>query len=474
MGQATRRFMERCGRPLYTDDVLYGDAVLRFGRTRSPGRSVPARRAGGALLLALLLPASTARATDYYVDASSPNCSSSGPGTELQPYCTISSAVAAHQGPGVRILVKPGLYREQVTIPASGSDGNPFVLQALGHVVVDGSDDFSAAGLWSSYADDVYLAPSVTWNPLQVFVGGARWTPSSAEPASLPERTFRWVPGEGLYVNWADHDPGEVELLIGRRPYGFNLFAKSWITVEGFTVRHTESRGIHVNAGCTDVLIARDTVSFSKVYGIQVVNGQRVVVESCRSSDNQLHGFGLTAGSTSCIVRNNESLRNVDPAVRRARIEKDRSLIERMILTFGRQPRVERVMLLDRHGGARYASVPLQAEDLSLSSPTCQACHRYPPEQRGSSRVIDSRGGEVLRTVIPVRNREACYGCHDPSHRINGVVILDVNAEEIRAEMNADLRLLVIGTCALALLLVGAIGLVGVLWRRRHRPVARR
>lgn len=150
----------------------------------------------------------------------------------------------------------------------------------------------------------------------------------------------------------------------------------------------------------------------------------------------------------------------IQAALEHQMIEKDRSLIQRMIQTFGRQPGVERVMLLDRHGVARYASRPLDAGELSLSSPTCQACHRYPPEERGSSRVIDTRGGAVLRTVIPVRNREACYGCHDPSRRINGVLILDLNAEEIRAEMNSDLRLLVVGTSALALVLVGAIGLV--------------
>jgi PAS domain S-box-containing protein len=150
----------------------------------------------------------------------------------------------------------------------------------------------------------------------------------------------------------------------------------------------------------------------------------------------------------------------VQAALEHQMIEKDRSLIQRMIQTFGRQPRVERVMLLDRDGTARYASAPPDADDLSLSSPTCQACHRYPPEQRGSSRVIDTRGGEVLRTVIPVRNREACYACHDASRRINGVLILDINVEDLRAEMNADLRLLVIGTSVLALVLIGTIGLV--------------
>jgi PAS domain S-box-containing protein len=150
----------------------------------------------------------------------------------------------------------------------------------------------------------------------------------------------------------------------------------------------------------------------------------------------------------------------VQAALEHQMIEKDRRLIQRMIQSFGHQPGVERVMLLDRRGMVRYASAPVEAADLALSSPTCQACHQYPPEQRGSSRVIDTRGGEVLRTVIPVRNREACHACHDPAQRINGVLILDVDAAGIRAAMNADLWLLVVGTSALALILVGAIALV--------------
>lgn len=142
-------------------------------------------------------------------------------------------------------------------------------------------------------------------------------------------------------------------------------------------------------------------------------------------------------------------------------VENDRSLIGRMIQTFGEQPRVERVMLLDRHGVPRYASTTLPpASDLAMSSPTCQSCHRLPPDQRGRSRVIDTQGGSVLRTVVPVRNREACFGCHDPQQRINGILILDVDAGEIRASMNRDLWWMALGTCTLTLLLVAAIATV--------------
>jgi PAS domain S-box-containing protein len=142
-------------------------------------------------------------------------------------------------------------------------------------------------------------------------------------------------------------------------------------------------------------------------------------------------------------------------------MENDRSLIARMIDSFGHQPRVESVVLLDRTGTVRYSSGPLgSGAELSIGSPTCQSCHRLPPEQRGSSRVIETRGGTLLRTVVPIRNREACHSCHDPGHHINGILILDVDAGEIRASMNRDLRWMVAGSGALTLLLVAAIALI--------------
>jgi PAS domain S-box-containing protein len=133
-----------------------------------------------------------------------------------------------------------------------------------------------------------------------------------------------------------------------------------------------------------------------------------------------------------------------------------------MIDSFRKQARVEHLVLLDRTGAERYPAPGSRVPDpdLQISSPTCQACHRYSPNERGSSRIIETRGGSILRTVIPIRNRQECYGCHDPSHKINGILILDYNAEELSAETTRDLRWLVASTAGITLLLVGAIGTV--------------
>jgi PAS domain S-box-containing protein len=142
-------------------------------------------------------------------------------------------------------------------------------------------------------------------------------------------------------------------------------------------------------------------------------------------------------------------------------IENDRTLVGGMIESFRKQSGVDRLVLLDRFGVERYPARPGPPDaDLQINSPTCQACHRYPPDQRGSSRVIATRGGNILRTVVPIRNRQECYRCHDPSHKINGILILDYKADHIQAAMSRDLRWLVWGTAVITLLLVGAIGIV--------------
>jgi PAS domain S-box-containing protein len=179
-----------------------------------------------------------------------------------------------------------------------------------------------------------------------------------------------------------------------------------------------------------------------------------------------LHHFKtLLAGARATALTQGELIR---AGLEHQMLENDRTLIERMIRGFGAEPQVERVMLLDRQGQVRYSSAPPEPADLALTSPTCQACHRYPPEQRASSRVIEAGESAYLRTVIPVRNREACYRCHDPKHRINGVLIVDLDAGGIRATMNRDLRWTAAGSAGLALLLVVAIaGVVRVSVVRR-------
>ena len=151
----------------------------------------------------------------------------------------------------------------------------------------------------------------------------------------------------------------------------------------------------------------------------------------------------------------------IHTALEHAMLNNDRPQVAQMIEGFGKQARVEQLVLLDRNGVPQYSSSPLNhGEDFRISSPTCQACHRDPPERRVTSRVIETGGGAILRTVVPIRNHEECYRCHNPAQKINGILILDYDAGEVRAGMTRDLRWMVAGTGALTFVIVGAIFVV--------------
>lgn len=159
-------------------------------------------------------------------------------------------------------------------------------------------------------------------------------------------------------------------------------------------------------------------------------------------------------------------------ALEHGMITEDRRLVARMIQSFANEPGVAGVMLLDRQGVVQHSSGNAPSgQELGIDGPTCQACHQFPPAERTSSRVLETRNGAVLRTVVPVANRPECHTCHDPTHKINGIVIFDMDAGAIQAAANRDLRWLVFGTAALALLLVGGIALVVrvVILRRLQR-----
>src|SRR5437667_10964781 len=249
---------------------------LRSGVPSTPAAAGRARRRWAialACVSALVAVRPSHAAGTYYVDASSPSCSKSGPGTATQPYCSITSATNAHKGAGITIIVRPGVYPEQVTVPASGSSASPFVLQAQGGtVVVDGADHFGAASQWVLYSGDVWLAASVNWSPLQVFADGARLAASGASPASLPAGTFRWVSKQGLYVNVGGGNPGDHQARVRHRTYGFVLSGRSYVTLDGFTVTRTEDRTIYLSS-CSNCTITHNTVNFANKYGIEVKGG---------------------------------------------------------------------------------------------------------------------------------------------------------------------------------------------------------
>jgi alpha-N-arabinofuranosidase len=94
----------------------------------------------------------------YVVDQASPAASDDGEGTAEQPFRTIGRGAQAVQ-PGERVLVRAGIYREQVQ-PSQGGDGPDamvtFEAEPGHHVVIRGSCVLPSAWERSAEADGVW------------------------------------------------------------------------------------------------------------------------------------------------------------------------------------------------------------------------------------------------------------------------------------------------------------------------------
>ena len=272
-------------------------------------------------LVAVAWMASPAHAATYYVDRGNGACSDVGPGTSSNPYCSISSALAAHNAPGTTILVRPGVYREQINVPASGGSSSPIVVRAEriagNSVVVNGADSFSDPAKWSQSQGNVWRAAAVSWPPTQVLEDGVRLVSYVGDPATLPAGSFAYVSGSGLSVNAGGGNPGTHAIEVGRRDYGFAVPGRSWVTIDGFTVTNCRD-GIQMTDASSGIEVTNDSITFSARFGIQASGCSSLHIAGNVVSDNADHGISVTSGTTGSTIERNESFRNIDPAVRRA------------------------------------------------------------------------------------------------------------------------------------------------------------
>ncbi|HKY33511.1 MAG TPA: right-handed parallel beta-helix repeat-containing protein [Candidatus Polarisedimenticolia bacterium] len=250
----------------------------------------------------------------FVADVASPACSDSGPGTEEQPYCSLAAAIAARGRAGVTIVVKPGVYRESITVPVSGAPEEPFTIQALPGASIDGSDDFSDPAAWIPASPPVHLASAVSWAPRQVFVDGARLAESAEPPPAIPAGTFRHVQGEGLYVNLGGDNPGGHQTFVGRRPHAFRITGRSWVVVHGFGIMRTEDIALYVLQGSSDVLLEGNSVSDSGGAGAAVNASSNVAIRANRVTGSANHGIYVLNGATGTLVVGNESQANARPS----------------------------------------------------------------------------------------------------------------------------------------------------------------
>ncbi len=138
----------------------------------------------------------------------------------------------------------------------------------------------------------------------------------------------------------------------------------------------------------------------------------------------------------------------------------DSSLVAGMVKSFAADKDAERILVLDRKGKVRFSSDPsFRKRQFQLTEPACQVCHAHPAADRQRSALLEMADGTVLRSVQPIANREACYECHKPENKINGILIVDVPVGATIAHIEKSVSRLAIGTSMFGLILIGGISL---------------
>ena len=192
----------------------------------------------------------------FWVDASSSKASDKNDGSAASPLKTISAALE-RAVPGNVIRVRPGVYREAVTVTTDGSADAPLVIEGErdenGQMPVISGNDVIPDGAWSPVRGltGVYRAPiltgimgpmSVDGKPLReasflrdLQPGEFAYNRGSQEFAAV-ELDRRGMPSVRGIDRWrpaeAD-DKGMVELMPGgSKDKGAVVLASSWVWVE--------------------------------------------------------------------------------------------------------------------------------------------------------------------------------------------------------------------------------------------------
>jgi hypothetical protein len=189
----------------------------------------------------------------YYVD--SINGADSNAGSQSAPWKTIAKVNAATLLPGQTVEFKRGgIWREQLTVPSSGSMGSPIIFGAYGtgsNPEIAGSNLITGWTQVSAYPS-TYEAAAAT-APSNVYVDdpntGASTIPLTLEKSisAVNATPGSWYYAGGtIYVQLTDSsNPSAHTIEASVRSYGVYSGMHSFVTVQNLSVKHTTVAAIY-------------------------------------------------------------------------------------------------------------------------------------------------------------------------------------------------------------------------------------
>ena len=237
----------------------------------------------------------------------------SNPGTEAQPYLTISKAATVVNAGDV-VHVKPGIYYEQVLVNRSGSAGNYIKFVGDGQVyvsganptydVVNGTDDWTYDAPSNSYKCNIgyrtyfvgYSRGSRVFNYRQskrVDESGSFTFADFVAGAATGVDSGYWSADDGwLYVRLPGViDPDTVTMQIGAagRNIGLNISSAHHVIIENFDIGYLGFLGSTASYGINVLHSSNVVIRYNRIHhAYAMINVSGSTVFSPPTADNNL------------------------------------------------------------------------------------------------------------------------------------------------------------------------------------------
>jgi parallel beta-helix repeat protein len=230
------------------------------------------------------------------------------PGTSAMPWRTIQHAADLSQA-GDLILIQPGVYRETVSVPTSGSAAQPIVFRGNGPgAILDGADAAIAAGVtWTAGASGVYSRVLGFPTGHVVTEAGRLYQYTSLAllqglGAGAPGGFF--FDGTTLFVKFPNgSSPATHTMNVARREDGFFVSEKGFVRIENLEIRHFGSgefgKGVYLRYSSDCTVSACHIHDVGKA-GVWVKGGDRNRIQDNEIWDTSIFNWpwALTKGSS--------------------------------------------------------------------------------------------------------------------------------------------------------------------------------
>ncbi|HEY0501835.1 MAG TPA: right-handed parallel beta-helix repeat-containing protein, partial [Kutzneria sp.] len=238
----------------------------------------------GATTLAVATPANAA-GTHLYVNRSKASCLDTGPGSEVQPFCSVQAAANVVL-PGQTVHISAGQY-DPVTITRSGTPDAPITFAGVPSGTFIG---LSGQGVFAPRAVTVTGAHDIVLTKVRTYAKDAAVVVDHASHVTI----------DGNYVS------GSAVAPNAKPGVGIDLVAGSdAVTISRNNILNWGTAGVAVEPGVTGAVITTNLVRYNFAPGILATDAPGTVVTSNTVIDNCVSGITLAGVSTGATVENN-------------------------------------------------------------------------------------------------------------------------------------------------------------------------